>query len=489
MALWELAAPRRRLSVRKGPRSVGNLAGPLARSDEGFSTVDPTDFSYPVEWLKTGPARERMQYGHLRNRMLKTGFENVTANGLKCAQEDYEAARKLCAQDPRLDYGLGLILWTHGRKDAAVDQFEAAARLKGSMPFVPAIQAAAWSSLVTGQDERGLKLLTTLATVISKPDSDHLGTSQRHDAALVLGRAFGYLEGPGRSDQHDPETQQAAAGAFAALPADLKKDFELGKAQVAVRQAEMKALAAQPADQLKAELAAARSQLQDELKARNQFYRNTSHEIAKTQAERRKAQAESAAKLNTIACQMENVQYRAALVGRVAANLSVPQTHVGIMDVGPTYATSYTTSSRSDKDSDERRSPITKTHVPMYQTYLRPENSCEQTARLNLFRQSLSQLQQIEMQVTKLRTDAQDIQAKRKALIEQNAQAAQVLKDELKDTRRSKLELSQQLQKLEESERSLIALKANADSLLAYVPWDVELNRVALTKSYSTSVK
>ena len=103
---------------------LGVLTSSVARGEADAVTAGSADFVYPVEWLKSGPAKQRMEYSSLRNQMLQAGFNTANSTGLQLARRHYEAAHMICADDPRLDYGLGLVLWTRGERASAVDKFE-----------------------------------------------------------------------------------------------------------------------------------------------------------------------------------------------------------------------------------------------------------------------------------------------------------------------------------------------------------------------------
>lgn len=275
-----------------------------------------------------------------------------------------------------------------------------------------------------------------------------------------------------------------SAEVIAALPASLRNEFEAGKTRVKSLEKVLSSLVAISLEELTNEFVDAKSQLDAEISGRRQSIQKTSEQIAKTQRERRQAHTEASGKLQLVAFQMANVGQRAGFVTQALAGLSVPQPQVSVRDVGPTY-----TSSASDRHSSRKNSPVIQEHIPVYQTYLRPETICERQVRLNQFHQMLSQMQHIETQATKLCATARELQAKRSAVMAQHSEVVASLNANLRETRRVTRDLTRELQALERQHHSLITLKALSESLLAYVAWDVELDRAALMKSYMQPVK
>lgn len=305
---------------------IGLCRGGLAEED--YSEPEAEDFAYPVPWLKTGPVKDRMYYASHRNLLLRAGWSTDSEKALKTANDEFAAAQKLCPNDPRLEYAMGLALWNHGRRDEAVRWFDISARLdRGMPPFLPAAQAAAWSRLVIGERDAGLRQVVLTARALGQSRGDYPTQIQREHSALFLGRATGYLSGPGFSIETAESDKRSLDEIASLIPTDLKPLFDKGHGQIVERHQELINLAARPADEVESEF---RRKL-DELKSRETQNRNEIEGIDKTLDVRSRQQRDwlrqQQAKLDQAAQQVQLALFDANNAAAIVCLFTRPEKH------------------------------------------------------------------------------------------------------------------------------------------------------------------
>ncbi len=447
------------------------FVGGMASAEDEFSEPDAEDFAYPLPWLKTGPVKERMKFASHRNGMLKSGWEGEPAKGLAAAKLDYEAARKLCPNDPRLDYAYGLVLWKHDRRDEAIKQFDAAAHLSEKVsPFLPAAQAGAWGRLLNQQREAGWKQLAAIATALSKSKGDYPTGVQKADSALFLGRAVEFLCGPGRTEQSADADQRQADAVTVLIPADLRDEFARGRHQIDKRHADLKALADRPADEIVAEFQQKKSELQqqlDEYKAEISRLKDQIDEQSKTQKK-------------WLAEQQKQVGQRESVLPRIQAQINAASQDYAANRVPGRYTEIQTVrvKVKDEKAKSGYRYETERREVEV------PEPAGVRLARLDRLGTAQKTGEELVRQGNAIRAEVQQLKTEK---VQSNRNFVRGL-TEVRTARskqfRNQRELTAKVKQFEQDYHSPETLKARVSTIAPYVPWDPDVEREALIASY-----
>lgn len=445
----------------------------IGRAEEDFSEPEAEDFAYPVPWLKTGPAKQRMLFASHRNLMLKNGWEGSPAKALTAAKVEYDAARKLCPDDPRIEYAYGLALWKYDKRSEAIKQFDAAARMNGKQPpFLPAAQAAAWGRLMDGQHDAGLKQIVTVATVLSKTKGDYPTLIQKSDSALFLGRAVEFLSGPGSAPETADSDKKLLDEVASLIPVDLKDEFQSGRNQIDERHAELKALAARPADEVEAEHRQKKEEIEKQLTDCRNETKRINDEIETDGREQKEWLKQTMKKIGQLERDLAQIQRELPSVSAAVSHYSSPKKH-------------YETRERRVKKKDEDG----RTYYDYEkETVERPETPSEQSARqANLSRaraygnvllqRQAAASDELNSLKAERRTSNSDFQKSQAARRHDRGKQFRVQRD-----------LAVKMKQLEQDYVSPEELQARVDTIAPYVPWDPDLEREALLASYRVTL-
>ena len=410
--------------------------------------------------------------------------------------------------DHVVEYAFGLALWHHGERSEALEVFQTAARLEGT-PFLPAALAVGWGRLLNGEERRGLDQLSHVAKLIgsspvaatNKPA--YPTEPQREYAALCLGRAFGFLTGPGRTSELGEAADLTARNVRDHLPANLLSEFELGFAQVGQRQSDLLQFASLPenalatehrqqSDELQSRIDTVREEMQqarDELARDHLSYLTT---VTKYVTDTLKARAESS-KLNPLAQKlkasiMQLYQPQPHVVLRSPSGELVPvSSSTSTSTRSRTGRTTSLGSSSSSSRSSSRNGQNSRGNTNSRpQIFLMPETTEERAARVAKLEKARTELKRIQTELATLRE-------RHKTLLDQKHQAEADQKAETKeqqqaqaDRRREQRDLEQKLKELNTALRQMQSLHNSLDTVAAYVPWTTpvegEALRQALTK-------
>ncbi len=443
------------------------LSGSVALAEEGFSEPEAEDFAYPLPWLKTGPVKERMKFASHRNGMLKSGWEGEPAKALAAAKLDYEAARKLCPNDPHLDYAYGLVLWKHDRRDEAIKQFDAAAHLSEKVPpFLPAAQAGAWGRLLNQQREAGWKQLAIVATVLSKSKGGYPTSVQKADSALFLGRAIQFLSGPGSSLETADADKRQAAEVVALIPEDLRSEFTRGREQIDKRHADLMAMANRPADEIVAEFPQKKAAFQ---RQRDEYQA----EIARLNEqldEQLKAQKEWLTQQ-----QQQQLDQREKTLPRISAAIKAASRVVDENRFPRKYTEKEETFVREKGDSSDKKKMVS---VEV------PEPSEKREARLGRLAEAQKNGEELVQKRKAMLAEVQQLKAEK---VQTNRSFVEGL-TEVRTARskqfRNQRELTAKVKQFEQDFQSPKTLKARVGQIAPYVPWDPDVEREALITLY-----
>lgn len=446
-----------------------SVAERLVIAEDDFSEPEAEDFAYPVTWLKTGAVKDRMKFAFHRNTMLKAGWEGEPKNALAKARGEFEAARKLCKDDPRVEYAYGLVLWKHNQRDDAIKQFDAAARLNEKGPaFLPAAQAAAWCRLLSGQRESCWKQIAVVATVLSKSQGTYPTIQQKEDSALFLGRGVEFLLGPGSTDETATDDKRRATEISELIPASLVAEFRRGREQIDMRHADLIAMASRPAAEVEGEfqkriqeLTTRRDDLQGEIKKliEEMDTRARGQKLWLKEQQPQIAQREQA---------IPQLQFALAQAARSVNFYSVPQKHYEVILV-------------EEKTRDEKG----KTQKDYKKkTVERPETPVERNIRLQNLAAARSTSLEFQQNYSMLVTQLKQLKDDRAARTKTYASEMTELRKYRTQKYSARRELDLQLKRVQRDYESPETLKEKVGQIASYVPWDPDTECDGLLASY-----
>ena len=488
------------------PGAVDAVSVDLLQAAAQLVSLGWQDFAYPATWFASETSKPRMLYNSHRNSLLNAiARPKPSTLSLTQLRKDYTTAREQFHDDPRLDYAFGLALWHHGERSEALEVFQTAARLEGT-PFLPAALAVGWGRLLNGEERRGLDQLSHVAKLLGS--SSDAATNkpvyptepQREYAALCLGRAFGFLTGPGRTSELGEAADLTARNVRDRLPANLLNEFELGFAQVGQRQSDLLQFASLPENALATEHRQQSDELQTRIDTLRAEMKETGAELARDHlsylttitkyvSDGLKARAESS-KLNPLAqklkasiMQLYRPQPHVVLrspSGELVPVSSSTTTSTGSRTRRTTSLGSNSSSSRSSSRNGQNsrgsanRSP---------QIFLMPETTQERAARVAKLEKARTELKRIQTELATLRE-------RHKTLLDQKHQAEAEQKAETKeqqqaqaDRRREQRDLEQKLKELNTALRQMQSLHNSLDTVAAYVPWTTPVEGEALRQA------
>ncbi len=492
------------------------------------------DFDYPVKWFAAETSKPRVLYNSHRNRLLSAiSHPRPTEFSLAQLRMDYTMASEQFADDPRLDYAFGLALWHHGERSEALEVFQTAARLEQT-PFLPAALAVGWGRLLNGEEKRGLDQLNHVAKLLKTSSGPYPTQAQKEHAALCLGRAFGFLNGPGRTDELAESSELTAHNIRKRLPEELLSVFEEGFNQVGQRESDLLQFASLPENALATEHRQQSEELQTRIDTLREEMQQTRQELARNQlshlakvtgflSDALNARAESSTlqpwikKIRDSITELNQPKPHAVVRSPsgelVAANSGTAPTNgpsstgtnssgtgsprtsssAGTGSYGsgtgnrPAGSASGTTSNPGGQNS--RTNPNRQASSRRPQVYLMPETPAERAARMAKVDQARGELKRIQDELAALRE-------KHKELLDQRRQAESEQAAETRETRqrqadraREQRDLEQRLRELNTALRQTQGLRNSLDTIAAYVPWTIEVEgealRLALTKKQS----
>jgi hypothetical protein len=159
-------------------------------------------------------------------KMLASGF-GADPPDPRGVEQHYRALKSLRPDDPRADYGFGLVLMKLHQHSEGVAHIELAA--KAEPPYLPAWRAGIRETIRVGDHAAALQQLVQLADQIATPERRDDPASQ--ETADWIGIAVEFLAGPAELTGLDDEILEADAAIRRALPTDLRKRYDQGQQQ------------------------------------------------------------------------------------------------------------------------------------------------------------------------------------------------------------------------------------------------------------------
>lgn len=433
------------------------------------------DFTYPVHWFTSDTGKPRMVYNNHRTRLLKaTGHTSPSTLSLEMARKDFEAARAQFDKDPRLDYVFGLVLWKHGQFAEAIESFQIAARLQ-EVPFLPAALAVAWGRFLNQDERRGLDQLAQISKVLAATGNSYPTDQQKEQAALSIGRALGYLSGSGNSPDDAEYLELTTLNIMKRLPDHLRAACETGQAQVGLRQSELMRLVDLPRDGLRMEHETQRAEIQARLDDLRVEMRDSRNELTRGHVSRLDAMKDILKDSLDVRAQMDRLRPSLKKLAEQAMQHATPQPH---------YETKAMPSHFHLVTGQGGQTFLVQNNATMQLQM--PETSGERAARMSKLRKAQDDMKKIKDDLARLRTKQAELLAKRQ-------EEEQKRKDETEEARSERVAriqeqrgLEQELQSLNKALRRTMKLLDSADSIAAYIPWNVEIEGEALWQALTS---
>lgn len=455
----------------KAEQDAHNEAMASVESDD-YDATGTEDFICPVPWLRDEKKiLERVKYQNALQGLLKSGWDEKP-KAVETARGHFETAKHLCGDDPRLGYAFGLVLWKHGQQSAARREWELATQT-GTQPYLPALSVVAWASLLDHDEAAGFGAIERAAEAVSQPQGDYPTAAQRIHATLFLGRAIGFLKGPGKSSELIEQVQSTEHKLLDQLPDDLRKLFLQGQVQASQRFEKFQRLAQRPPAEVTEELHREQQRIADESK--------TLRQEVKQSDDRRKAIPREArtklANLSREANELDNKigEWSDGIVqGNALANeLAKPRKiHDGFKDEREWVP---------DKGSKHKSEGRWETKpVPKY----RNENPQEIQDRTN-------ERNRVQAKLTERSLELGQFQERYKAIPAERNDISRAYHQEKLEQGRLVAAARRKIAELAATERDLLKdfatpdeLRQRMTSLAPYVPWNLDSDRDGVLASY-----
>ena len=437
------------------------------------------NFDYPIRWHAADTSRQRMVYGNHRNRLIKViAHTSPSTLSLDLARKDYAAARAQFSEDPRLDYAFGLVLWKHGQFAEAIEMFQIAARLEG-VPFLPAALAVAWGRFLNHDERRGLDQLAHIARLLGTSSGPYPTELQKEQTALSIGRALGFLSGPGQSPELAETVELTSINIFKRLPDNLRSACEEGRAQVGQRQSELLQLTSIPQDWIRSDHRLQHDELQSRIDTLREEMRDARNSMSRVHLSYLDTIKNVLQEGLDMRAQMEKLRPKIKQLTDELMRLSLPQRSFngqpGNNQGGPA--------------SPRQMGQTATVSIPQNLNVLLPETGAERAARVSKQNKTRDERKNIEQELTKLRDQQTDLVARRHAAERDH----KLENDEARKARVARMQeqrqIEQKLQSLNKALRRTMALRDGVETIAAYVPWNVEVEGEALWQALAQGGK
>ena len=426
------------------------------------------DFEYPVRWGVAESSKPRMIYSGSRNRLLKAIAHVRPSNLLlELARKDYATACEQFREDPRLDYAFGLMLWKHGEYSEAIGMFQHASR-RDEEPFLPAALAVAWGRFLVHEERRGLDQLAHISRLLATVPDDYPKARQREQAATSIGRALGYLSGPGRIEELDETVQLTAANIMKRLPDDLREACVRGQEQVSSRQSELMRLSTLPAEEIHADHQSRQSDLQTQIDRLKDEMQNASNELARGHRTHVESVGQVLKDALDVGTKIRSVQSTIKDLYVKRMQLTKPKPNVVTRALPEHF---YIAGNGNSSQL------IRKNGTVNFMLDERPADRAERISQLTKVREDLKK---IEKELSELRTKQQDLVQRRHEADQQRSRDQLGARQERIDRLNEQRELEARLRELNKALRRTMTLREGIDTIAAYIPWNVEVEGEAL---------
>lgn len=235
------------------PSKASANSKPATKTDAADASGDDTDgdvdlhlsaLVVPERFLSKYKDTDKLKFSNELRGLLLEGL-NDKGDSLEAARKHFESANRLPVIDPRAPYAYGVVLLAQNKSAVALEQFRVAAKQR-KVPYLPALQALAWTNLSRGDHAQALTALLELAKRLEESHETWPAAEDKELSAEWLGRTIGFLTGPGKIASQASSIDELAANLARVLTAARKQAYDRGLQAVAVRYDELKAQAASP---------------------------------------------------------------------------------------------------------------------------------------------------------------------------------------------------------------------------------------------------
>ncbi len=256
---------------------------------------------------------------------LSTSGMAGTADGFRAAEASYQRAKRLAADDGRVDYAWSLVLTRHRKFDDADEASRKA--IEAKQTCLAAHTARLRHRVRNRKYDEALDMLTELAELTADPGQAHLTAKERASSARWLGRIFGFLTGA----LGDPEIAASARQREQAIRghlALLTKAFDEGVQSLSLEHRKLQ-------DEMTELVATAEEKRTEALRAGNEKltkiendYKSASAEANSTQKTLKESEADLEAKLTGLQKQFNKLaETEQTLLQSIVA---LEQTQIGL---------------------------------------------------------------------------------------------------------------------------------------------------------------
>lgn len=436
------------------------------------------DYGHPSHFSAPETSKARMTYISHRNRVLNAitiSFPNSIS--LEMARKDYLAARAVFAEDPRLDYAYGLVLWKHSQFDQAIEAFQIAAN-RDHDPYLPASLAVAWGQCLMGDERRGLNQLLHVAQLIESQPRNYPTDSQRKHASLLMGRAIGYLTRPANSPEFAETVKLSTLTIMERLPPELRSIFESGRDQISQRQTELQQLALNDDGQVFREYQQSYDDVQRQITSIRNDIRDARHELDRGHRSRLNSITGILKDILDVRAKVEKLEPTLKQLKDRITQLAIPKPHVEIKTMPGHYHLIMGPGGQTQLVQNNATMAIAVAETAAERSQRRAELSSQ--------RENLRQIQ----------SDLTDLREQQRMLVEKRQnedRAAKLEKEAERKQRVSRLEeqraLEQRLRLLNSSFRKARSLRAGLETIAAYIPWNIDAEGEALSQSLTSKTQ
>jgi hypothetical protein len=201
--LWALSPDALSLQAQRPPavQPSNRSPQPKDKKDAAAAATDPSYIPSQASAQKSADAALAAAVGEL----LDKGWSGKVADR-KAAEDLYRSAKKTHADDPRLDYALGLVMLKSQQSSEALKLFDAAGR-SASPPYLPAFRASIWLRVLRRDADAAVLDMVKFTQTWRK--LERLPGSVQDDQVAWAGGILGYLDGPGYNRSIDRLSKEA----------------------------------------------------------------------------------------------------------------------------------------------------------------------------------------------------------------------------------------------------------------------------------------
>jgi len=440
-----------------------------AKADEDESSADDTDLEMdedltalvvPASLRATVKAVDRMKFSQEVRALL---VEGTAADGdaPSAAKRHFEASHRLVPDDPRAAYAYGVALLSQKKKSEALDQFRAAAK-HSTGPYLPALQAIAWVSVLKRDYAKGLPAVVDLARKIEETKESWPTDHDRLHSAEWLGRMIGYLAGPGKPADRADEIARLEAEIESLLTSERKAAYDQGRKCVTGRHDAMTALLARPTAEIVAELKQKKQELLDAARAAEAEVKQIEEELR----EMRKPIARQVTELG------QEIRAAAAKAKRATADIEAASEEVEMYSQ-PQAIPQVRTMGRG------------RVRVPVVTA--RAETAQEKKARETKLADAQKQLQQAQSTLDQAKQEMTDLKSQREKVQAEGRKAAAEKRPQLTEAKRKAQDMAARARDIENGASTPEKLKERLTAVDTYVPLDPETEKSRLLATLKSS--